>query len=197
MNLFTNRNRLTDLENELMVARGERWREGIVREFGINIYTLLYSKQITNQILLYSTENSAHCSVAAWMGGEFGGEWIHVYMVETLHCPPETITTSLISYVCVHAKSPHSCLTLQPYGLQPARLVCSWVSPGKNNKVGCHFLLQGIFPTQGLNPGLPHCRQILYRLSQQGRNNKEHFIMIEGSAHQEDIIIMIKNLCAQ
>ena len=44
MNLFTNRNRLTDLENELMVARGERWREGIVREFGINIYTLLYSK---------------------------------------------------------------------------------------------------------------------------------------------------------
>ena len=44
MNLFTNRNRLTDLENELMVARGERWREGIVTEFGINIYTLLYSK---------------------------------------------------------------------------------------------------------------------------------------------------------
>ena len=44
MNLFTNRNRLTDLENELMVARGERWRKGIVREFGINIYTLLYSK---------------------------------------------------------------------------------------------------------------------------------------------------------
>ena len=44
MNLFTNRNRLTDLENELMVARGERGREGIVREFGINIYTLLYSK---------------------------------------------------------------------------------------------------------------------------------------------------------
>ena len=34
-------------------------------------------------------------------------------------------------------------------------------SPGKNTRVGCHFLLQGIFPTQGLNPGLPHCRQIL------------------------------------
>ena len=31
--------------------------------------------------------------------------------------------------------------------------------------MGCHFLLQGIFPTQGLNLGLPHCRQILYRLS--------------------------------
>ena len=41
-------------------------------------------------------------------------------------------------------------------------------SPGKNTGVGCHFLLQGIFPTQGLNPGLPHCRQILYRLSHRG-----------------------------
>ena len=34
--------------------------------------------------------------------------------------------------------------------------------------LGCHFLLQGIFPTQGLNPGLPHCRQTLYPLSHQG-----------------------------
>ena len=35
-------------------------------------------------------------------------------------------------------------------------------SPGKNTRVGCLFLLQGIFPTQGLNPGLLHCRQIQY-----------------------------------
>ena len=41
-------------------------------------------------------------------------------------------------------------------------------SPGKNTGVGCHALLQGIFPTQGLNPGLPNCRQILYQLSYQG-----------------------------
>ena len=38
----------------------------------------------------------------------------------------------------------------------------------KNTGVGCHFLLQGIFPTQGSNPGLPHCRQILYHLSHEG-----------------------------
>ena len=38
---------------------------------------------------------------------------------------------------------------------------------GKNTGVGCHFLLQGIFPTQGSNPGLLHCRQILYCLSHQ------------------------------
>ena len=41
-------------------------------------------------------------------------------------------------------------------------------SPGKNTGMGCHALLQGIFPTQGLNPGLPHCRQILYHLSHWG-----------------------------
>ena len=43
-----------------------------------------------------------------------------------------------------------------------------WDFPGKNTGVGCHFLLRGIFPTQGSNPGLLHCRQTLYRLSHQG-----------------------------
>ena len=41
-------------------------------------------------------------------------------------------------------------------------------SPGKNTGVGCHVLLQGVFPTQGLNPGLPHCTWFLYHLSHQG-----------------------------
>ena len=40
--------------------------------------------------------------------------------------------------------------------------------PGKNPEVGCHTLLQGIFPTQGSNLGLLHYRQVLYRLSHQG-----------------------------
>ena len=74
------RNRLTDLENELMVTRGQEWGEGIFRELGINMYTLLYLKWMTNKDLLYSTGNSAQCYVAAWMGREFGGEWIHVYV---------------------------------------------------------------------------------------------------------------------
>ena len=45
------------------------------------------------------------------------------------------------------------------------------IFPGKNNVVGCHSLLQGIFPTEGLNPGFLHCRQILYHLSYQGSPN--------------------------
>ena len=40
--------------------------------------------------------------------------------------------------------------------------------PGKSTGMGCHFLLQGIFPTQGSNPGLPYRRQMLYHLSHQG-----------------------------
>ena len=49
--------------------------------------------------------------------------------------------------------------------LQPHGLYSPWNSPGKNTGVDSLFLLQGIFPIQGLNPGLSHCRQILYQLS--------------------------------
>ena len=63
-----------------MVARGEGWEEGIVRELGMDMYTLLYCKWITNRVPLYSTGNSAQCYVVAWMGGGFGGEGIHVYV---------------------------------------------------------------------------------------------------------------------
>ena len=49
-----------------------------VREFGMNMYTLLYVKWITNKDPLSSTGNSASCYMAAWMEGEFGGEWIRV-----------------------------------------------------------------------------------------------------------------------
>ena len=58
--------------------------------------------------------------------------------------------------------------SLQCHGLEPTRLLCPWNSPGKDTGVGCHFSLQGIFPTQGSTPGLLHCRQTLYCLSHQG-----------------------------
>ena len=48
------------------------------------------------------------------------------------------------------------------------RLLLPWDFPGKNTGVGCHFLLQEIFPAQGLNTGPLHCRQTLYHLSHQG-----------------------------
>ena len=49
----------------------------------------------------------------------------------------------------------------------------SWNFPGKDTGVGCHFLLHGLFPTQGLNPGLLHCRRMLYRLSYEGSPSRE------------------------
>ena len=61
------------------------------------------------------------------------------------------------------------CLTLcDPTDSSPPGSSVHRDSPGKNTGMGCHALLQGIFPTQGLNPGLPHCRQIAYHLSHQG-----------------------------
>ena len=56
-----------------------------------------------------------------------------------------------------------SCLTLRS-----TRLLCPWDFPRKSTGVGCHFLFQGIFLTQELNPSLLQCRQMLYPLSHQG-----------------------------
>ena len=55
-----------------------------------------------------------------------------------------------------------------PDSLQLHGLYSPWNSPGQNTGVGRLPLLKGIFPTQGLNPGLLHCRQILYQLSHKG-----------------------------
>ena len=51
---------------------------------------------------------------------------------------------------------------LRLHWLQPGRLLCLWDFPGKNTGLSCHFLFQGIFLTQGLNPCLLHCRWIFY-----------------------------------
>ena len=62
------------------------------------------------------------------------------------------------------------------------RLLCPWDSPGKNTRVSCQFFLQGIFPTQGSNPGLLHCRQILYQMSYLGSTSikRENKFCIES-----------------
>ena len=84
MNLLIRQKETHRLREQTYGCRGgEGWRKdggGIVREFGMDTYTLLCLKWITNKDLRYSTWNSAQCYVAAWMGREFGGEWIHVYV---------------------------------------------------------------------------------------------------------------------
>ena len=65
-------------------------------------------------------------------------------------------------YLCVYVRSVMSD-SLQSYGLYPTRLLCLWNFLGKNTGVGCHFLLQGIFLTQGLNL---HFLHLLYWLGE-------------------------------
>ena len=60
----------------------------------MDVYTVLCLKWITNKDLLYSTWNSVQCYVAAWMGGQFGREWIHVYV----RLSPFTVHLKLSQY---------------------------------------------------------------------------------------------------
>ena len=83
-----------------------------------------------------------------------------------IHIPtPTLISTSLFYFSEENVNCSVVSGTLWPRGLY----LCPWDPPGKNTGVGCHSLLHGVFLTQGLIPGLPHCRQILYHLSHQGK----------------------------
>ena len=97
MNLFT-KQKHTNYENLWLQEMGVGgWREGTVREFGMemDMDTLLYFKWRTDKDLLTSTGNSAPCYVAAWLEAEFGGEGIHecvwlrpfaVHLKPSQHC---------------------------------------------------------------------------------------------------------------
>ena len=106
------------------------------------------------------------------------GKFYSSFKAWTVSCPseifldPTRLHTTLDLFSMLHTcvcLVTQSCLTL--CDLMNCSLSGSsvhWGSPGKNSEVGCYALLQGIFPTQGLNPGLSLCRQILYHLSHQG-----------------------------
>ena len=94
---------------------------------------------------------------------------------------------SLVIVVVLVVQSLNHVRLLQPYGLESTRLLYPWDFPDKSTEVSCHFLLQGIFPTQGWNLGLPHCRQMLNRLSHKGSllilpndENPENFLQFTG-----------------
>lgn len=87
-----NTNRRTDLMNELTVAGGRVG--GTVREFGVDVYTLLYLKCVA-KALLDSKRPLAQCYGAAWTGGELG-EDAHMCVCG---CPSETVTTLSVGYI--------------------------------------------------------------------------------------------------
>ena len=76
--------------------------------------------------------------------------------------------------------------SLWPHELYPARLLCPWDSPGKNTGVGCHFLLLGNLPMQGLNPHLLHCRWIVYHwATREALNLLSTMDILEGASQSK------------
>ena len=72
---------------------------------------------------------------------------------------PECLISHTQHFLCVKERVKVTPKSQRIYGLYSP-----WTSPGQNTRMGSLSLLQGIFPTQGSNPSLPHCRQILYQL---------------------------------
>ena len=108
------------------------------------------------------------------------------YLAKTFYCTPQFL------HIIKNTKWSCSVVSdsLRPHGLYPTRLLHPWDFPGKNTGVGCHFLLQGMFPTQGSNPGLLHCRQTLYCLSQQS-NTQFRF----KSSFPASLSVQARSLC--
>ena len=96
----------------------------------------------------------------------FECQWVHLRKALGERCPVRHVVSTAKYRLCV-SHSVTSWLFATPWTV-PARLLCPWNSPGQNFGGGWHSLFQGIFPTQGLNPGLLHCRWVLHCLSHQG-----------------------------
>ena len=84
-----------------------------------------------------------------------------LYDLTSLYWPASSSTTTK----CTIESESHSVVS---NSLRPHGLYSPWNSPGQNTRVGSLSLLQGIFPTQGSNPGILHCRQILYQQNHKG-----------------------------
>ena len=80
-----------------------------------------------------------------------------IFTLDFLH--PVLFVVVVILFCCLVTKSRPTLFRV--CGLQPSRLLCPCDFPGESGGVGCHFLLQGVFLTQGSNPCLLHCRWIL------------------------------------
>ena len=97
-------------------------------------------------------------------------ECLLVFNVQVFHLLDSFVpkySTPFDAIVNRKLKWSESCLVVSD-SWRPHGLYSPWNSPGQNTGVGSLSLLQEIFPTQGSNPGLPHCRQILYQLSHKG-----------------------------
>ena len=105
------------------------------------------------------------CSLANWNYFYFKCHFLAVLKIKT--GIPSLIRRKERACVLSHSVASDP---LRPHRLQPTRLLCPWGSSRQEYWSGLPALLQGIFPTQVSNPGLPHCRQILHYMSHQGHS---------------------------
>ena len=94
--------------------------------------------------------------------------WGSLVLFKTGPLNMTVLRSSAISLLVIYPESEHKSHSVVSDSLQPCGLYNPWNSPDQNTGVGSLSLLQGIFPIQGSNPGLPHCRRILYLLNHQG-----------------------------
>ena len=141
-------------------------------------YTLKNTKTITLRYLFFCDQSIVifwyHTSFFFFFSNKYSCTyWPLPYLLGTVpqgyqQQSREMLTLQLLLFVVLVAQSSPTLCDPMDCSL-PGSSVHGY-SPGKNTGVGCHALLQGIFPTQGWNPCVLHCRQILYRLSHQGRS---------------------------
>ena len=142
---------LDEAQAGIMIARGKYQQPQIYRW-----YTTLSASW---EICICVKDQQLELDMKQQTGSKLGKEY-----VKGVYCHPAYLLIFRI-YVVHCANFSVMSNSSRPHGLQPTRRLCPWDFPGKNKGMGCHFLLQGIFPTQGLNPCFLHCRQILYHLS--------------------------------
>ena len=105
---------------------------------------------------MFATTQSLWDTVKAVLRGRFIAIQAYLKKQEKSQINNLTLYLSEVKWSCSVVSD-----SLRPHGLQPTSPLRPWDFPGKSTGVGCHFLLQGTFLTQGLNPGLPHCSQML------------------------------------
>ena len=116
---------------------------------------------ITNSISLVVTIFSSFVNFSPWV---IIGMFLRNVVTSLISNLLAKVAQSILLIILSERRESES-RSVMSNSLRPHRLHSPWNSPGQNTGVGSLPLLQGIFPIQGSNPGLPHCRQILYQLS--------------------------------
>ena len=155
--------------------------------------------------MLVSAKHQHESAISIWPSQTISISWHYIHSLPStnaallIHNQPSIHLDSFFSvtmmYLSLVKSESVSCSvlsdSLRPH--EPSRLLCPWNFLGKKNGVGSHSILQGIFPTQALNLGLLHCRQILYHLCHQGNPLKPHLILyqiLSSFAIEDNILTM-------